>query len=97
VVTLLQQRLAAVGREIAGAEGTLAEHAPRVPRLFLLEIEYDLAVLRAEEAWMRSLIEEIAGETLPGLDEWRKHHESGEISPELRELADSSIELYGKK
>ncbi|MFI5892700.1 PadR family transcriptional regulator [Actinoplanes sp. NPDC051513] len=97
VVTLLQQRLAAVGREIAEAESTLEEHSPRVPRLFLIEIEYDLAILRAEEAWMRSLIEEITGETLPGLDEWRKHHETGEVSAEMQELADSSIEQYGRR
>ncbi|HEX5205082.1 MAG TPA: PadR family transcriptional regulator [Actinoplanes sp.] len=96
VVTLLRQRLAAVGREIARAEGALAEHGPRVPRLFLIEIEYDLAMLRAEQAWMRSLIDEIAEGRLPGLDEWRKHHETGEITAEMRELADRSSEQYGK-
>ncbi|WP_433366061.1 PadR family transcriptional regulator [Actinoplanes sp. CA-142083] len=97
VVSLLQQRLAAVEREITEAEGTLELHSPRVPRLFLIEIEYDLAMLRAEEGWMRSLIAEISEERLPGLDEWRKHHETGEISAEMQELADSSIEEYGKR
>ncbi|MFF5294619.1 PadR family transcriptional regulator [Paractinoplanes globisporus] len=97
VVTLLQQRLAGVERETAEARAALELHSPRVPRLFLIEIEYDLAMLAAEAAWMRSLIEEISGGTLPGLAEWRHHHETGEISAELVELADSSIEQYGKK
>src|SRR4051794_13819086 len=97
VVTLLQQRLAAVERAIAETEATRELHAPRVPRLFLIELEYDLAMLAAERAWMRSLIEEIDGGTLPGLDEWRRHHETGETAPELVELSDASVESYGKE
>lgn len=97
VVTLLQQRLAAVERETVQTRQTLELHQERVPRLFLIELEYDLAMLAAEATWMRSLIEEIGGGTLPGLDDWRRHHETGEVSAELQELADSSIEKYGKK
>ncbi|MCU7724721.1 PadR family transcriptional regulator [Actinoplanes sp. KI2] len=95
VVTLLQQRLAAVEREIAETEATRQLHAPRVPRLFLIELEYDLAMLAAERAWMRSLIGEIAGGTLPGLDEWRHHHETGEMPADMVELAEESVETYG--
>ena len=97
VVTLLQQRLAGVERATAEAQAAIDLHGPRVPRLFLIELEYDLAMLAAEQAWMRSLIEEIDGGTLPGLDEWRHHHETGEISAELVELSDSSVERYGNK
>jgi DNA-binding PadR family transcriptional regulator len=97
VVTLLQQRLAAVEREIAETEATRELHAPRVPRLFLIELEYDLAMLAAERAWMRSLIEEIAGGTLPGLQEWRHHHETGEMPAEMVELSEESVEMYGKQ
>ena len=95
VVTLLHQRLAAVERESAEARAALELHSPRVPRLFLIEIEYDLAILAAEAAWMRSLIAEIDGGTLEGLDQWRQTHETGQISAEMVKLADSSIELYG--
>lgn len=97
VVTLLHQRLAGVEREIAEARAAVELHAPRVPRLFLIELEYDLAMLAAERTWMRSLIEEIDGGTLPGLDEWRHHHETGEPSAEMVELSDSSVEKYGNK
>jgi len=97
VVTLLHQRLAAVERQISETEATRQVHAPRVPRLFLIELEYDLAMLAAEAAWMRSLIDEIDGGTLPGLAEWRVHHETGEVPAEMVELAESSVELYGAK
>src|SRR3954469_25549800 len=97
VVTLLQQRLAAVERQIAETGATRELHAPRVPRLFLIELEYDLAMLAAERAWMRSLIEEIDGGALPGLDEWRHHHETGEASAEMVQLSDESVERYGKE
>jgi hypothetical protein len=46
---------------------------------------------------MGSLIEEIDGGTLPGLDEWRHHHETGETSAEMVELSDRSVERYGDK
>src|SRR4051794_4746141 len=97
VVTLLRRRLAAVEREIAEAEAAIELHAPRVPRLFLIELEYDLAMLAAERAWMRSLVEEIDGGTLPGLDDWRHAHETGEPSAEMVELSDRSVERYGDK
>jgi DNA-binding PadR family transcriptional regulator len=96
VVTLLHQRLAAVERAIAEAQAAIELHAPRVPRLFLIELEYDVAMLAAERAWVRSLAEEIDGGTLPGLDEWRHAHETGQPSAEMVELSESSVEMYGK-
>jgi hypothetical protein len=90
VTTLLHQRLAAVEAAIAGARATHEQHASRVPRLFLIELEYDVAMLAAEAAWMRSLIGELTGGTLPGLGDWRLFHETGEISDELRRLAEET-------
>lgn len=95
VSSLLQQRLAAVERDIATAGAAMDEHGPRVPRLFLIEVEYDLAVLTAEAGWLRSLIAELVDGTLPGLAEWRRAHETGEISDEMTKLAEDSIEKYG--
>lgn len=90
VAALLHQRLAAVEAEIAAARATLAESA-QVPRLFLIEVEYDLAMLAAEAAWMRSLIGELTAGTLPGLAEWRRAHETGELTPEMAALAENTI------
>ncbi|MEU4240278.1 helix-turn-helix transcriptional regulator [Actinoplanes sp. NPDC026619] len=86
VVTLLQQRLDAVGQAIAA---TLVEYD--VPRLFLLEVEYDRAMLTAEAAWMRSLIAELESGTLPGIDDWRQFHETGTAPEDILRLAEESI------
>ena len=92
VVELLQQRLDAVGREIAATGAILAEHGPRVPRLFLIEVEYDRAMLEAEAAWMRSLVAELAAGTLPGIDDWRRYHDTGVAPDEIVRLAEDSID-----
>lgn len=92
VTTLLQQRLAEVASAITAASSQLEAYAAEVPRLFLIEIEYDIAMLRAEAAWMRSLIEELAGGTLPGIEQWRHFHETGQPPADLLELAESSID-----
>jgi DNA-binding PadR family transcriptional regulator len=96
VATLLRQRLAAVEAAIATTTGTLELHAPRVPRLFLVELEYDLALLAAEAGWMRSLLVEIEDGTLPGFDDWQRAHETGVLTAEMTELAERSIDQYGQ-
>ncbi|MFI6071526.1 PadR family transcriptional regulator [Actinoplanes sp. NPDC051343] len=92
VTTLLQQRVAEVSAAIAAASEQLAAYAEEVPRLFLIEIEYDIAMLRAEAAWMESLIAEVAGGTLPGLEQWRYFHETGRVPDDLAETARKSVE-----
>ncbi|MGI5202180.1 PadR family transcriptional regulator [Spirillospora sp. CA-108201] len=84
---LLRGRLDAMEREIA-ADRTALEGEPEVPRLFLLEAEYDLAMRRAEAAWVRGLLAEIEDGTLPHLDLWRSFHATGEMPPEIAELAE---------
>ncbi len=80
---LLQQRLAALEAAIDRAETTIAEHGAGIPRLFLIESEYYLTLQRAEAEWVRSLLAELADGTFPGLDLWRRFHETGEVPPEL--------------
>jgi hypothetical protein len=88
VTALLQQRLAAVEAAIAETRATIAEHTPRVPRLFLIEEEYDVAIMTAEAGWMRALIAELTEGTLPGLAQWRQVHETGVIPEDLRRMAE---------
>lgn len=85
-VAALREREAGLARAIAVRRASLAEHAD-VPRLFLVETEYELAVREAELAWVRGLLAELTDETFPGLGVWRKWHASGEIPPEMAELA----------
>jgi DNA-binding PadR family transcriptional regulator len=91
VTSLLQQRLSALNADIAKLRDSLDRERDEVPRLFLIEVEYDLAILVAEAAWVGSLLAELTSGTLPGLPEWRAFHETGEISADLLELAEKNI------
>ncbi|MEU8346971.1 DNA-binding transcriptional regulator, PadR family [Actinomadura meyerae] len=86
VAALLRRRLDALERRIAADAAALAEAG--VPRVFLIEGEYDLAIRRAEAAWVRGFLAEIEDGTLPHLDTWRAFHETGELPPEIAEMAE---------
>lgn len=77
---LLGERLAALEEASARLRHKLATEGAGVPRLFLVEGEYELAVRDAEAAWVRSLIAELEDGTFPGLEQWRAFHtaEGGE-------------------
>jgi DNA-binding PadR family transcriptional regulator len=73
---LLEERLHALDDDIAARRAVLAE-SEQVPRLFLVEAEYALAMREAEAGWVRSLWKELTEETMPGIAEWRAYHETG--------------------
>jgi DNA-binding PadR family transcriptional regulator len=79
-VTALEAEAGADRHELA------ASHEHGVPRVFLVETEYALAMREAEIAWVRSLRDEIACGTLSGVTEWRRYHEAGETPPGWAEL-----------
>ncbi|MEV6811067.1 PadR family transcriptional regulator [Micromonospora sp. NPDC051296] len=85
---LLRQRLRQVVENITAARAELAGHSTEVPRLFLIESEYDLAMREAEAAWIRTVLADFDSGTFPGLDQWRAFHETGEIPAELAALAE---------
>jgi len=87
VAALLAKRIAALDERIAADRAALAAVA-HVPRIFLIEGEYAIAMLVAEVAWVRSLLAEITSGTLPGVDDWRRYHETGEIQPEFLQMLD---------
>lgn len=89
-MTLLQQRLTLLDEEVAGRRDSLATHADDVPRIFLIESEYELAMREAEAVWIRSLLDEMSSDAFPGLSAWGAWHQTGEMSPELQELAGRS-------
>jgi DNA-binding PadR family transcriptional regulator len=84
----LRRRRELLASEVDSARNVLAETAEQVPRLFLVEDEYDLAIRTAELTWLDGLLAELAGGTLPGLDLWQSWHDTGEVPAELSELAD---------
>jgi DNA-binding PadR family transcriptional regulator len=84
---LLRRRRELLAAEVSAARAALAETAREVPRLFLVEDEYDLALRTAELDWLDGLLAELAAGTLPGLDQWQSWHDTGEVPTELTELA----------
>lgn len=85
VTELLRERLRALDDDIAARRAVLDGSAP-VPRVFLIEAEYALAMREAEAAWVRSLVTELAEGTLSGVAEWREYHRTGEQPAEWARL-----------
>ena len=89
---LLRRRLTLLEEDIAAQRETLdVSRREEVPRLFLVEVEYDLAVREAEAAWVRSFLEELTSGSFPDLPLWRAWHESGRMPPEVAALAERGL------
>lgn len=76
----LASRAAALQREQERVEELLRGAAAFLPRLFVLETEYQLRVLEAELAWVRSLVADLADGTLTW-DEAEIRSLAAELSP----------------
>jgi DNA-binding PadR family transcriptional regulator len=83
VVRLLQERLTALEIQVASGRGALEKLYETLPRLFLVETEYQLHMTEAQAEWVRGFLAEIEEGTLPRIDEWRHYHETGELPPDL--------------
>jgi DNA-binding PadR family transcriptional regulator len=86
LIDLLQQRLAALEKANGRLQAELETLVTQLPRLFLIESEYYLALRRAEEEWVRGLLKEFTDGTFPGLGAWRRFHATGEVPSELMAL-----------
>ena len=74
---LLQRRLDALEATIVQHEAELEALVTQVPRLFLIESEYHLALRRAEAEWVRNLLKEFTDGSFPGIREWQHYHDTG--------------------
>jgi DNA-binding PadR family transcriptional regulator len=83
---LLRLRLTTLDADIAAQRASLAEWSKALPRLFLIESEYELALREAEGTWVRSLLEEMTAGTLPGLASWRAYYETGQVPEEFTDI-----------
>ena len=89
---LLRQRLGALEAAVAEHQAGLETWGAGLPRLFLIESEYHLALRRAETEWVRRLLKEFTDGTFPGLADWQKFHDTGELPAEIAALADTGRE-----
>jgi DNA-binding PadR family transcriptional regulator len=85
-IALLRQRVERLESQLAADRAQIDGHRGRIPRLFLIESEYDFALLQAEIDWIRALADEFAAGTFPDLAGWRSVHETGEMPSELTAL-----------
>ena len=86
VIGLLTARLATLDKANAAHQEDLKRWMERLPRVFLVESEYQLAMRVAQSQWLRGLLTELVEGTISGIDGWRRMHETGEVPPELEEL-----------
>ena len=86
VIRLLTARLAKLDRDNAAHQADLKLWTERLPRVLLVETEYQLAMRLAQATWLRGLLKELVEGTISGMDAWRHIHETGEFPPEFEEL-----------
>jgi DNA-binding PadR family transcriptional regulator len=66
----LKLRVQRLSAELAEAEAALRSVPPELPRLFLLEEEYRIAVLGAEVSFLTGVIEDLTAGRLTWSEEW---------------------------
>ena len=86
VIGLLTTRLESLDKANAAQQDDLRVWVERLPRILLVEAEYQLAMRVAQSQWLRGLLTELVEGTISGIDGWRRMHETGEVPPELEEL-----------
>ncbi|MFI6173181.1 PadR family transcriptional regulator [Nocardia sp. NPDC051052] len=75
VIELLGQRIEALRHLIAAVRREIDKVlAMQLPRLFIIESEFGVAMLAAEMAWARSFRDQLADGTFPEVDWWRQVH-----------------------
>ncbi len=78
VVPLLEQRVGALEVQLDQLEAAHVGSQKRgLPRLFELEVEYKIALARAELDFTRLLAADIEAGDMTGLDEWRSWYQPG--------------------
>ncbi len=93
LIDLLQQRLDALEAANAEHQAGLEALTSQIPRLFLIETEYHLALRRAEAEWVRALLKEFTDGTFPGIDAWRHFHATGQVPDDVLAL----VKLQGEE
>jgi DNA-binding PadR family transcriptional regulator len=80
-IALLRRRLDRLSEQIEAQRAAVVDVVAEVPRLFLIEDEYRIAMTVAEADWTRSLVDYLSAGTFPMLDVWRQWQPGGGDSP----------------
>jgi DNA-binding PadR family transcriptional regulator len=94
VAQLLHARLDHLTKTIADQRAQTEATAKEVPRLFLIEDDYTIAMLEAEANWVRSLVTQLDAGTFPDQGGWQRWHDTGFIPPEYVEMAERGTQPH---
>lgn len=86
VIELLTTRLTTLDKANAAQQADLKQWVEMLPRVLLIEAEYQLAMRVAQSKWLRGLLTELVEGTIGGIDAWRRMRETGEVAPEFEAL-----------
>lgn len=89
-VELLTERARALEVSAAALRGVLTRLDTELPRIFLIEAEYQVHMTEAQAGWVRGLLKELADGALSGIDEWRAWHETGVVPERWVQLEERS-------
>ncbi len=92
VADLLAERAHALEVHAAALRGILGRLDADLPRLFVIETEYQLHMIDAQAQWVRGLLKDMADGALPGVAQWRTFHETGEVPEEWTDLEERMAE-----
>jgi DNA-binding PadR family transcriptional regulator len=81
----LELRAGRLAAQLAETQAALTGLPPELPRLFVLEEEYRLAVLTAEVTWLGGVIDDLEAGRLTWSEEWLRQIAETFISPDDQE------------
>ncbi|WP_392669160.1 PadR family transcriptional regulator [Streptomyces sp. LN785] len=93
VAELMETREAALTVQSAALRGVLGQLGEQLPRIFVVETEYQLHMLDAQLEWIRNFRAEIDNATISGIEEWKSFHETGEVPQDWQDLEEQEILL----
>jgi DNA-binding PadR family transcriptional regulator len=74
VLALLKGRRMRLALDLEATRSAVELASKEVPQVFMVEVEYRLALRNAELAWLDGLIQDIETDTLDGMELWRSFH-----------------------
>ncbi|MEU9624208.1 PadR family transcriptional regulator [Streptomyces sp. NPDC098085] len=93
VAELMETRKAALEVRAAALRGVLGQLGGKLPRIFVVETEYQLHMIDAQLEWIKSFHKELADATIGGIEEWKSFHETGEVPQDWQDLDEQEIVL----
>ncbi|MFB9577162.1 PadR family transcriptional regulator [Streptomyces yanii] len=93
VAELLETREAALAVQSAAMRGILGRLTGKLPRVFVVETEYQLHMVDAQLEWIKKFRTELLDATISGIEEWKSFHATGEVPQDWQDLDEQEIVL----